>query len=166
MSARTSLDERLKRVQLAILSAIMISLTGGCADWIPVETPPNLALRCPDADTDPTQTVSFRRDIFEAVIRSVQPAAPNCSCHLSDSGIRIGIELAGLRLDSHTTLRAGGNNTRRNIVVPGQPCASALYLKLTASPPIGSRMPLSGRFLTNQQLQLVHDWIAEGANDN
>lgn len=166
MSSRSLLDQRLKRIQLAFACAIAVGSSGGCADWIPEETPPNLAFRCPEGDSDPTTAISFSRDILAGIFQSTSRTSPNCSCHQPTSPIQIGIQMAGLRLDSYANVRAGGNNTRVNIVVPGRPCSSALYLKLTATPPIGQRMPADGRFLSNAQLQIVHDWIAEGANDN
>jgi len=53
------------------------------------------------------------------------------------------------------------------IVVPGQPCASILYLKVDEAPPFGARMPLDGPpFWTEDEIQRLHDWIAEGAGDN
>jgi hypothetical protein len=160
-------DERkLRTTQRAILCAAMISVAGGCADWIPEETPPNLSLRCPDGDSNPAVSISFRRDIVEAIIESQQPNSPNCSCHLPTSPNPIGVQLAGLTLSSYGSLRAGGNNTARNIVVPGHPCSSALFLKLTQTPPFGARMPFNGRFLSDEQQMIIHDWIAEGALDN
>jgi len=52
-------------------------------------------------------------------------------------------------------------------VKPGDPDNSYLYRKvLGASGISGSRMPQGGPFLTSAQLQLIHDWILAGAQDN
>jgi hypothetical protein len=61
----------------------------------------------------------------------------------------------------------GGFHSGAQIVVAGDPCASIMYQKLSDAPPFGSRMPLNGPpFWTDDELQLLHDWIAEGASDN
>ncbi len=57
------------------------------------------------------------------------------------------------------------------LVVPGNPDASYLYRKLTlAAPCAGSRMPIgelgASYALQPCELQLVHDWIAAGAQDD
>jgi mono/diheme cytochrome c family protein len=53
------------------------------------------------------------------------------------------------------------------LVVPGQPEASYLYLKLTqATPAAGAQMPSNGDALSAERLALVHDWIAAGAKDD
>ena len=60
-----------------------------------------------------------------------------------------------------------GANSAATIVVPGAPCESVLYLKLSAAPPSGARMPANGPpFFTTDELTLVHDWIAEGGLEN
>jgi hypothetical protein len=65
-------------------------------------------------------------------------------------------------------------------VVPFQPEASIMYLKVSETmPPCGSQMPadptalltkgsavFSGTPLTSAQQQLIYDWIADGAQDN
>ncbi|HVZ87868.1 MAG TPA: hypothetical protein VHG72_12915 [Polyangia bacterium] len=65
-------------------------------------------------------------------------------------------------------------------VIPGQPENSILYLKVSeAMPPCGSQMPadpavltasgtsvFSGNALSDDQQQLIYDWIEEGAQNN
>jgi len=65
-------------------------------------------------------------------------------------------------------------------VVPFQPEASVMYLKVSKEmPPCGSQMPadttefltkgssvFSGKALSQDQLQLIFNWIAEGAQNN
>ncbi|HVM96780.1 MAG TPA: hypothetical protein VMT89_10340 [Candidatus Acidoferrales bacterium] len=50
-------------------------------------------------------------------------------------------------------------------VDPGHPENSFLLMKLTG-PPLGagSRMPLTGPLLSGDEIQLIHDWILQGAN--
>jgi hypothetical protein len=53
------------------------------------------------------------------------------------------------------------------LVVPGDPDTSLLWLKVSSnSPPVGSTMPLFGSRLTSNELALVRDWIAQGAQNN
>ena len=47
------------------------------------------------------------------------------------------------------------------LVVPEDPEASLLYLKLAGSPPCGEPMPLLADALTAKQLSCVKEWIAE-----
>ncbi len=52
------------------------------------------------------------------------------------------------------------------IVVDGMPCASILYQKTGPSPPFGARMPRSASALSDADRKLIHDWIAEGAQND
>lgn len=51
---------------------------------------------------------------------------------------------------------ASGGGT---LLVPGDPSTSVLYLKLTARPPFGARMPY-GSSLDDASTACIHDWIA------
>jgi hypothetical protein len=57
--------------------------------------------------------------------------------------------------------RCGGGGAR--LVVPGDPNASLLYLKLSAAPACGDRMPQGASPLTAAQVEMVRSWIAAGA---
>lgn len=50
-------------------------------------------------------------------------------------------------------------------VVPKKPDESLLYLKINHAPPCGDAMPVSGT-LKQDQIDLVHDWIEAGAENN
>ena len=53
------------------------------------------------------------------------------------------------------------------LVVPGIPNGSLLYWKVSSdTPPVGSTMPLFGARLSADELALLRDWIAQGAQDN
>lgn len=112
---------------------------------------------CQDVDSDPNVTVSFSGDVRPLMWRSPGGCSP---CHL-------GRVTSGLDLSSYASLRRGGINSGTNIVIPGRPCESILPGKLSRTPPFGSRMPFNGPpYFTATELQLVRDWIAEGAADN
>jgi hypothetical protein len=121
-----------------------------------------LAGTCDDRDSDPAVRISYTRQIRPLIDRSVA----GCGCHLpSPGGPGPGTRLGGLDLSSLASLRKGGFSGLQ-IVVEGEPCASLLYQKVSLAPPFGSRMPLGGPpFLTAAELQLLHDWLSEGAGD-
>ena len=119
---------------------------------------------CTDEDTDPDREVSYAMDIAPLFARSVGGCV---MCHIPTGPSPIGISIGGLDLSDYDTLMDGGVNSSSTIVVPGAPCDSELYLKLTAAPPTGARMPANGPpFFTSDEMLLVHDWIAEGGLDN
>lgn len=122
-----------------------------------------IAGRCSNADTDPESDIDFGRDILPIMVREVAGCVP---CH---RGLQNGVSAArtsGLDLSSYQTLRKGGLNSGTDVVVPGAPCSSIIYLKVSPGPPFGSRMPYDGPpFLSELELRLIHDWIAEGAKE-
>lgn len=150
------------RVALAL-----VLLSSGCIgalDPFDPEVGEPIAQRCDDADSDPDVEVSFSKDIAP-IIRG--EAGPGCGCHLPSNPRPIGLEQSGLDLSTISGLRAGGNRSRGVAVVAGQPCASVIMLKIGPAPPVGSRMPFNGPpFLGDREIQLIHDWIAEGAREN
>jgi hypothetical protein len=120
---------------------------------------------CDPRDSDEATNVSYERDIIPLILRDRMLGG--CSCHQSQASSHIGFDLSGFDLTNHDTMRRGGAGSGEDIIVPGDPCVSILYLKLGYSPPFGSRMPLSGPpFWSNEERGLLHDWIAEGAHDN
>ena len=149
---------------LLVVVALAIALGVALAGCLEPEVGPLLAGTCKDADSDPAATVSFSTQILPIFAR----APGGCGCHMPNAGgPGIGIQLSGLNLSSLSALRAGGRNSGARIVVPQQPCESILYEKVYEAPPFGSRMPLGGPpFLSDADLDLLHDWISEGAVDN
>ena len=141
--------------------ALSLSASGGCLDAFSPEVGAPLAAQCNDADSDPGVTVSFERDV-EPLIDD------HCaSCHYPDGRSPIGFQVGGFDLSSYARLRAGGSVRGEREVVPGRPCASGLVQKVSPFPPFGARMPLNGPpFLTDDEIRLLHDWIAEGALEN
>lgn len=142
--------------------ALLGAATTACLDPIAPEVGGRIVGRCDPEDGDPTTDVSFRVDVLPLFARSSREGG--CSCH--DGGRNgVGFQLSGLDTTGYDALMRGGRSSGQDIVVPGDPCISVLYLKLTSAPPFGARMPLSGPpYLSDEELQLVHDWIAEGAH--
>lgn len=81
----------------------------------------------------------------------------NCTrCHAGASAPQF------LRLDRYEDVLAG--SVRRSEVVACDPSASLLLGKVSASPPLGRRMPFDGPpYLTTQQQALLTQWVNEGA---
>jgi hypothetical protein len=142
-------------------AVLLVIALAGCLE---PDVGPLLAGTCKNADRDPAATVSFSMQVQPIFAR--MPGG--CGCHMPNAaGPGIGIQLSGLNLSSLSALRAGGFNSGSRIVVAMEPCASILYQKVYEAPPFGSRMPLGGPpFLLDPDLELLHDWIAEGAVDN
>jgi hypothetical protein len=113
---------------------------------------------CPDAGAaDPAprpQAIDFSRDIRPIL-------SDNCfACHGPDNNKR----KAKLRLDTRDGATAMLQSGAGRAVVPGKPEESVLLDRVTATEP-GSRMPpqKSGKHLTARQIDLLRQWIAEGA---
>lgn len=124
-----------------------------------------LAPRCSNEDSDPDNDVSFARDVLPIFFGEAGPVG--CTCHLATDEMPIGLDQSGLDLSSYTTLREGGQNSLTTIVIAGAPCDSVLWRKISPGPDFGSRMPFDGPpFLEERTIQLISDWIAEGARDN
>jgi len=137
----------------------LVAAAGLAACGIEPDVGRPLAGICSNADTDPDLAVSFREEVRPLLARSMA----GCACHVPPGP---GVQLAGFDLSSLASLRAGGFNSGPRIVVAGEPCTSVMYQKVYEAPPFGSRMPLGGPYWSDEELQLLHDWIAEGAADN
>lgn len=140
-------------------------LTAGCLPEPEVGAPltPNDApvVGCTsNSDSDPAMDVSYSTDLVDGVF-----VRGRCiSCHISGGR---GVVESGLRMTSYRSLRNGGRHSGASIVVPGAPCSSVLVLKIEPSPPFGQQMPYNGPpYLSADDIQLVSDWVAEGARDN
>ena len=120
---------------------------------------------CVDADSDPSKPVVFATDIRPLMNGDVQGTKGCKGCHYANdtTGSREGFLATNLDLETLRTIRLGGRNTPPGkLVVPGKPCSSAVVQKLQGT--FGdARMPKGGPFWEPAKIQLVIDWIAEGA---
>ena len=119
---------------------------------------------CGNSDHDPSVDVSFRTDLHDKLF--VLPANTCLHCHDPAAPYPIGYEYGGFDMSTYKGVMKGGVNSGADMVVPGQPCDSFLYLKLTPYPPVGSRMPWTGPYWEESEMATLTDWISEGANDN
>ena len=92
----------------------------------------------------------------------------NCiSCHVSG-----GIADAILHLNSGESFAALVNqpsvqDASLTHVVPGDSASSLLFQKVSSdSPPVGARMPLGGAALSRSDIDLIANWIDQGAVNN
>jgi len=149
------------RTSLLAATLIAAASGAGCGMSFTPEVGAPLGAQCNDADSDPGVTVSFQRDI--------QPLFDEycASCHTPDGRSPIGLQVGAFNVSTYAGVRAGGAVRGQREVVPGRPCASGLVQKVSLFPPFGARMPLNGPpFLEDDEIQLLHDWIAEGALEN
>jgi hypothetical protein len=116
----------------------------------------------------------------------IQPQCSNNFCHFNGVNIRYsGLDLSSKTRAYWSLLGVPGTGPACSQagmrVLPWDPDHSVLYQKLLPSPPCGIQMPadsttfstngtsdlkFSGNQLPPDQLQLIHDWIQEGAYDN
>jgi hypothetical protein len=122
---------------------------------------------CTDADSDPAHTVSFAQQIRPLMDRTnADPTGHGCiACHYSTQPSHLCTDITNLDLATLGSLRKGGVTSGAGIVVAGKPCESALVQKLQGDYFTGLQMPKDGPpFWSSDEVQLVKDWIAEGAN--
>jgi hypothetical protein len=116
----------------------------------------------PDSPDDGTVSFAGRiQPIFTA----------NCAvCHRPGGIAHLrGIELQLLEGESHNRLvnQPSVQEPALTIVVPGDSASSLLFLKISSdSPPVGDRMPLGGPPLSQSRIDLIRDWIDQGARNN
>ncbi|MCU0452466.1 MAG: hypothetical protein MUE68_02320 [Bacteroidetes bacterium] len=77
-------------------------------------------------------------------------------CHLAENE-----NPSQLSMDSYEVLMKGGEHG--DIVIPGKPEKSNLYIKLLPDPPFGKQMARNRKRLSEAELKLIYDWIQQGA---
>lgn len=95
-------------------------------------------------------SLTYKKHVFPIIEK-------NClRCHLEEND-----NPSGLAMDSFELLMKGGKNG--NTVVPGKPDESNLYLKLLPDPPFGKQMPRNKKKLSAEEINLISEWIRQGA---
>ena len=103
----------------------------------------------------PEEPVSYRLDVQPIV------AARCGDCH-SPGGK--GYQKSGLDLTSYHGLMTGTKHGA--IVVAGEPVRSNLIVLIEGRADPSLRMPHSERPLLKPQIQIIRDWVRQGAKDN
>ncbi len=141
-----------KRIYLLSVSLIPLLLTA-CSDG---GDDNNITGNGGGGDTLP-DTISFASNVKPILTASCAVAG----CH------GIGSVSGGLTLGNaaYSAVRtASGDNGA--VISAGQSGSSNLYLKVTANPPFGRRMPDGQPALSATQIQTIMTWIDQGALDN
>lgn len=115
-----------------------------------------------------TGKLSFATDIFPKVIRSKCSACHNDAPSFGGlaffpGGPEFGyMNLVNVPAGNDEKFKCKGIGLMR--VAPGDPEHSLMYLKISGAPPCGNKMP-PGMFgtATPEQIELVRQWIMEGA---
>ncbi len=106
-----------------------------------------------DADAADT-TVSFKDDVYPIIEEHCLP------CHLKEER-----NMSRLFMDNYEMLMEGGFNGPP--IEPGVPDESLLIQKIRPNPPFGDRMPRgSERYLNDDEIAVIEQWIEEGAKEN
>ena len=147
---------------LGIALAIALGMALGPACTIEPEVGERLTA-CVDADSNPAVKVVFKTQIRPIMAGLVPGPKPCANCHYHSTGTHEGLDAVGLDLETLAGLNKGGQGTADDIIVKGHPCKSAIVQKLKGT--YGrARMPKGGPYWTAEQIQLMIDWIAEGAD--
>jgi len=90
----------------------------------------------------------------------------NDSC--GGSGCHVGESTNGVRLDSYeNVINSVGTQYGTEVVVPDEPDNSPLIDKISNdNPEFGERMPEGGPPLSDDDITLIREWIANGAENN
>ncbi len=137
------MHRRILGIALPLLASAILFL--GCSDMggnpvVPVTPPPVLKV----------DSVSFSRDV-----RPICQRYGCLSCHGGSGGLFLGTVAQMLQGGDHGPA-----------VVPGNADASNIIKKLSPNPPFGDRMPQGGPYLPDSTLQVIRNWINQGAKDN
>ncbi len=109
-------------------------------------------------DDDTTPPVSFASDVM--------PLFSGCNCHMT------GNPSAAFSLDPSAAYAnmvdvAATTYASMDRIEPGDPERSFVLLKVRdATPPAGQQMPTGGPYLSQAEVDVIADWITEGAMDN
>ena len=137
-----------KRFWCAVVLAA-VSLMVGCRD---MGTGPD-----PSAPTLPGPPPPRPQRSFQADVRPIfADSRIGClSCHGGTNDLFVGTQPDLLRGGLHGPA-----------VVPGNSAASLLIQKIGPNPPFGARMPFGGTPLPDSTIQVIRDWIDQGALNN
>lgn len=85
------------------------------------------------------------------------------NCHSSEASFN-----NNLNLSSYESLMSGNNYHPEHLVVAGYPDQSLLYEAVANDEQtvLDYRMPKDGPYLSEFNIQLIYDWIYQGAKDN
>ena len=101
------------------------------------------------------QEVSFKLDVLPILenhcVKCHQPGGP-------------GYQASGLDLRTYASLMKGTKHGK--VVVPGDPLTSNMMVLIEGRADPSIRMPHHERPLLKQQIEILRDWVGQGAKDN
>ena len=108
-----------------------------------------------------TAVVYEARDVSFSL--DVSPILQNhcVKCHNPDGP---GYQASGLDLRSYESLMQGTKHGK--IIIPGNPLTSNLMVLIEGRADRSIRMPHNEQPLIKQQIEIIGDWIKQGARDN
>ena len=101
-----------------------------------------------------------------SLVRNLMPIfETNCVCHRS-GGAPLGVNLSSPGTIMQTVVGVGSVNVRGTRIMPFDSRNSFLFEKISTTPRAGGRMPLNQTPLSPDQIELIRQWIDEGAPNN
>ena len=136
------------RLLVPLILFVVLAAADGCRD-MGVDPPVAQPAPQPHPGTTP---VSFSKDIRPIF---ANPGIGCLGCHGGTNNLFVGTQPDLLRGGQHGAA-----------IVPGNSAASILVQKISPNPPFGARMPFGGTPLPDSTIQLIKDWIDQGALNN
>jgi len=137
----------------------MIPLTmmaSGCG--VPASTPDETNM---NNMTNPGTPVSFNNDIIPIFQINCQ------GCHDPGGSSGIVMNLTNNPDPAFWINQPSVQVSAFTLIVPGDATLSLIYLKVSSNtPPVGTRMPLAAPPMSDTEIQLLRDWIDQGALNN
>jgi len=134
---------------------VVIAVGGGAMVLAPSFTPgleDANSVAVPIDHESGSQTISFGEQVRPILVRSCLP------CHGFDPSTRE----ADVRLDTYEHATSAPSRGRGPAIVPGNPDASLVIRRVSASDPL-DRMPPEGEPLSDEEIGVLRAWIAQGA---
>jgi hypothetical protein len=122
----------------------------GCKDMGTQPSPPQAKTTTPPPAAG--ATVSFAQNVRPIF---ANPSVGCLGCHGGTNNLSVGTVADLLRGGLHGPAIVRGNSSE-----------SLLIQKVSATPPFGDRMPFGGKPLADSTIQVIRDWIDQGALDN
>jgi hypothetical protein len=137
-----------RRFTFSIIAIVAVLFIAGCSDM--GSNPASSDQSAPAPPAPQSGSVSF-----QSQIKPIFQRYGCASCH-GGSG--------GLYVQTVAQILQGGVDGPA--VISGKADASIIIKKLSANPPFGDRMPQGGPYLPDSTMQVIKDWINQGAKDN
>lgn len=137
----------MSKTKLACIIATLLLILTGCGKE-----------KCP---TEPTTDPSLATEIQPIFNKSCAFA----SCH--DASAAAGLDLSTGKAHANLVNVASTNDPAKVRVIPNDADSSYLYIKIIGDPGDGTlQMPIGGNPLSDNEIQLIKNWIDAGAKNN